>query len=72
MPKGMCVPILSIIAQKMQKLKKLPNFGTKIAHKCAKNAQNQKTHRIYKLHLTKGMCVPILNIIAQKMQKLKK
>ena len=24
MPKGMCVPILSIIAQKMQKLEKLP------------------------------------------------
>ena len=61
MPKGMCVRILSIIGQKMQKLKKLP-----------KNCPKSKIHRIYKLHMPKGMCGPILNIIAQKMQKLKK
>ena len=42
MPKGMCVPIFSIIAQKMQKLKKKPNFGAKITQKCPKNTQNQK------------------------------
>ena len=56
----------------MQKLKKLPNFGAKIAQKCSKNTQNSKIHCIYKLHMPKGMCGPILNIIAQKMQKLKK
>ena len=29
MPKGMCVPIFSIIGQKMQKLKKLPKLTPK-------------------------------------------
>ena len=42
MPKGMCVPILNIIAQKMQKLEKLPKIGTKITQKCPKNTKIQK------------------------------
>ena len=63
MPKGMCVPIFSIIGQKMQKLKKLP----KLAPKYPKKAPKSKINQTYKLRMAKRRYVPIFSKIAQKM-----